>query len=200
MPGLKIRAFLFKWPLMAKLPKGLTEKQKRFCREYIYDWNATRAAKVAGYSEQTAQSIGAENLTKPMIQGYITEIQKDLEKIAGVSRLRLVQEHLKIVNTSISHLHLTWITRRAFEELTEDQKSAIMQIETQTRTEKDFSTNPKGDDVTIDYIKIRLYDKQKSIDSLVKLFGYSAPEKIEHSGEVKTFQIMPASGKGINRK
>jgi phage terminase small subunit len=66
-----------------KLEKSdLTEKQKIFCREYIYDWNATRAAKVAGYSEDTAYSIGWENLKKPEIQAYITEIQKDLEKTA----------------------------------------------------------------------------------------------------------------------
>jgi phage terminase small subunit len=49
-------------------PMELTEKQKIFCREYIFDWNGTRAAKVAGYSENTAAVIASENLTKPYIQ------------------------------------------------------------------------------------------------------------------------------------
>jgi phage terminase small subunit len=64
----------------------LTEKQKIFCREYIFDWNGTRAAKAAGYSENTAAVIASENLNKPNIKAYIEEIQKDLEKIAGISR------------------------------------------------------------------------------------------------------------------
>ena len=33
----------------------LTEKQKRFCEEYIIDWNGTRAAIAAGYSKKTAK-------------------------------------------------------------------------------------------------------------------------------------------------
>lgn len=49
----------------------LTEKQKRFCDEYLIDCNATRAAIRAGYSERTAYSIGAENLGKPELKAYI---------------------------------------------------------------------------------------------------------------------------------
>ncbi len=65
----------------------LTDKQEMFCREYVVDWNATRAAIAAGYSEKTAYSIGNENLKKPEIKEYIEEIQKDLAKLAGISAL-----------------------------------------------------------------------------------------------------------------
>ena len=50
-----------------ELEKELTEKQKIFCREYVIDWNASRAAREAGYSENTAGEIGHENLKKPQI-------------------------------------------------------------------------------------------------------------------------------------
>ena len=56
----------------------LTGKQKRFCEEYVIDWNASRAALVAGYSEKTAYSIGNENLKKPEIR---KEIQSAAEKL-----------------------------------------------------------------------------------------------------------------------
>lgn len=46
----------------------LTVKQKLFCKEYIIDFNATRAAKAAGYSKKTAFTIGVENLSKPLIR------------------------------------------------------------------------------------------------------------------------------------
>lgn len=74
----------------------LTDKQRRFCEEYVIDWNATRAATAAGYSEKTAAVIGGENLRKPYIQEYIEGIQKDLAKLAGVSALGNLIELRKI--------------------------------------------------------------------------------------------------------
>lgn len=51
----------------------MTEKQKRFCEEYLIDCNAKQAAIRAGYSVKTAHSIGNENLNKPELKKYITE-------------------------------------------------------------------------------------------------------------------------------
>ncbi|MBR5823659.1 MAG: terminase small subunit [Paludibacteraceae bacterium] len=52
---------------------ALNERQKAFADYYIQTGNATEAAIKAGYSEKTARSIGAENLTKPDISAYIRE-------------------------------------------------------------------------------------------------------------------------------
>lgn len=49
----------------------MTTKMKRFCDEYLKDFNATQAALRAGYSEKSAKAIGCENLTKPAIRAYI---------------------------------------------------------------------------------------------------------------------------------
>ena len=57
----------------------LTDKQKRFCDEYLIDLNATQAAIRAGYSKKTASTIANENLKKPYIKGYIDERLKQLE-------------------------------------------------------------------------------------------------------------------------
>lgn len=51
----------------------LTAKQELFVKEYLIHKNATRAAIAAGYSEQTAQSMGSENLRKPVIAQAIAE-------------------------------------------------------------------------------------------------------------------------------
>ena len=40
------------------MAKGLTDKQKIFVYEYLIDFNATQAAIRAGYSKDTAYSIG----------------------------------------------------------------------------------------------------------------------------------------------
>ncbi len=49
----------------------VTERQKRFCDEYLIDLNATQAAVRAGYSEKTAGQIGEQNLKKLEISEYI---------------------------------------------------------------------------------------------------------------------------------
>ena len=54
---------------------NLTPKQQRFVEEYLIDLNATQAAIRAGYSEKTAQEIGSENLSKPMVAKAIQEAQ-----------------------------------------------------------------------------------------------------------------------------
>ncbi|WP_276414284.1 terminase small subunit [Lactococcus petauri] len=69
----------------------LTEKQKKFCDEYIKLGNAKEAAINAGYSKRTAKSIGAENLTKPDLKKYIDE---RMEKIAS-ERIMSAQEILE---------------------------------------------------------------------------------------------------------
>lgn len=57
----------------------VTEKQKRFCDEYLTDLNATQAAVRAGYSKKTAYSIGEENLRKPEIKEYIEKRMAEKE-------------------------------------------------------------------------------------------------------------------------
>lgn len=57
----------------------MTPKQELFIKEYLKDLNATQAAIRAGYSKKTAQEIGAENLSKPIIA---EAIQKAMDKRA----------------------------------------------------------------------------------------------------------------------
>jgi phage terminase small subunit len=66
------------------LMNKLTPKQERFCQEYIIDLNATQAAIRAGYSKNTANEIGAENLTKPSIVEHLQSLQKPIAEKALV--------------------------------------------------------------------------------------------------------------------
>ena len=55
---------------------GLTDKQRLFCLCYIRCFNATKAAIKAGYSAETAYSIGFENLKKPEIKAEIERLKQ----------------------------------------------------------------------------------------------------------------------------
>jgi phage terminase small subunit len=53
----------------------LTDKQEQFCREYLIDLNATKAAIRAGYSEKTAQAQSSRLLSNVMVQNRIAELK-----------------------------------------------------------------------------------------------------------------------------
>ena len=58
---------------------ALTERKRRFVKEYLIDLNATQAAIRAGYSEKTAYSQGQRLLKDVEINGLI---QKEQQKRA----------------------------------------------------------------------------------------------------------------------
>ena len=68
---------------------ALTPKQQAFADYNIECGNATEAAKRAGYSEDTARQIGAENLSKPSISEYIAERmeQQNRKRVADANEV-----------------------------------------------------------------------------------------------------------------
>lgn len=64
----------------AVIVMALTAKKKRFCDEYLIDFNATQAAIRAGYSERTAYSQGQRLLKNVEVQKYLQERMAEKEK------------------------------------------------------------------------------------------------------------------------
>lgn len=91
----------------------MTDKQKRFCDEYLIDCNATQAAIRAGYSPKTAKQTGCENLAKPDLKAYIDErleemhnektadAQEVLEYLTSVMRGEHKEQVLKLVGEGV---------------------------------------------------------------------------------------------------
>lgn len=154
--------------------KGLRPRQELFCQYYIIDWNATEAYRKAfgeHLKDTVCRSSSSRLLTRTNIQERIKELTADLEKAAGISKLKLILEHKKLAFNSIAHLHDTWITRKDFEKLTDEQKDCIAEIQTQVRT-----SMQDDEPVQVEFIKIRLFDKQKSLEQLARLMGYNRDE------------------------
>ena len=173
---------------LVELQKKLTEKEKNFCHEYVVDWNASRAARKAGYSENSDRTIGAQNLAKLHIKQYIEFIKFDYEFLCGISKTKQLQELSKIAYSSIAHLHNTWIELKDFESLTNEQKESIESIETKTdqRTINDETISTK-------YVKIKLHSKTNALDQINKMMGYNEPEKINLLGGINTLNLVKAS-------
>ena len=72
--------------------KKLTDKQKRFCEEYLIDLNATQAATRAGYSAKTAYSMGQRMLKKVELQEYIFNLQKKRSERTEITADKVIEE------------------------------------------------------------------------------------------------------------
>ena len=74
----------------------MNEKQKRFVDAYIQTANASEAARQAGYSKQTAYSIGERLLRNVEIKNAIDARLKEMES-QRVAETQEVLEHLTAV-------------------------------------------------------------------------------------------------------
>lgn len=77
----------------------LTEKQKRFCDEYLVDLNATQAYIRAGYSVKkkiTAEQNSAKLLKNTKVQEYIAERQKAIQKRTEITQDMVVKKLVAI--------------------------------------------------------------------------------------------------------
>lgn len=74
----------------------LTAKQRLFCLEYLVDLNATQAAMRAGYSAETAGSIGHENLTKPEVRAFLDAALAKREKALEISSAKVLAELARV--------------------------------------------------------------------------------------------------------
>jgi phage terminase small subunit len=71
-----------------------SDKQRLFCREYLTDLIATRAAIRAGYSENSAHVTACRMLKQPKIAAAIAQGLKELGEAAHITR-EWVLEKLK---------------------------------------------------------------------------------------------------------
>lgn len=168
---------------LKELQDKLTEKERIFCHEYIIDWNGARAARVAGYSENSDRNIASENLTKPYIKQYIAFIKNDFEKESGVSKLRNLKELSKIAYNSIEYIKNDWIESKDWEKIKKDNPFALAAVESIDHKTETKTYNKGGDDETdveIKYVKVKLLSKIHAIQEINKMQGYNEPEKHSH--------------------
>ena len=88
----------------------LTAKQKAFCEEYLIDLNATQAAIRAGYSEKTASFIGHENLNKPYIAEYLSNLTTKRSEKAEINALYVLTRLKEIDELDVLDIMLDDLT------------------------------------------------------------------------------------------
>lgn len=161
-------------------PRPLTPKQRRFVEEYVVDFNGSRAARDAGYSEKTACAIAAENLRKPHIQEAIRERIDELSRETGVTAERALAETGRLAFSRMdSYLDFgpDGITLKELEGMTEEEIAAIGEV-SETITKEGGS------------LRFKLHDKKGALDQLHRIFGaYRDTVEHKHTGQVKITEV-----------
>lgn len=151
----------------------MTEKQKRFCDEYLIDLNATQAAIRAGYKAENARQIATENLAKPYIRARIDTEIAERSRRTGVNADRVVQELAKIAFVKATDI-IDPNTATVRETASEEDKACIASVKFKA------SSGESSDSVERE---IRMCDKLKALELLGKHLGMFT-EKVDMNAPV----------------
>ena len=150
----------------------MTKKQRRFTEEYLIDLNATQAAIRAGYSPDTAYSIGQENLKKPEIKTRIAKAMAERSRRTGVNADRVGMELAKIAFVNANDMIDVDAATKKPDAAPEDT-AAIQSVKVKTFGEDGLER------------EIKMADKLKALELLGKHMGMFK-DKVELSGRLET--------------
>lgn len=145
----------------------MTKKQKLFVEEYLIDLNATQAAIRAGYSPETAGSIGSENLKKPEIRARIDKAMAERSKRTGISQDRVLLELAKIGFANIKDV----VDPKTAEVLPDAKEEDLACIQSIKVKPGEFGTERE----------VKMYDKKGALVDLGRHLGMFK-DKVEVSG------------------
>ena len=167
----------------------MTERQKRFCNEYLIDLNVTQAAIRAGYTPKYANKKAYELLDKLEIKEYLDKKMKDREQRTEITQDKVVNELAAIAFSNASDFF------KVVDKTVTVGGSIVLDDEGNPRTYKDveFVNTDKLSEANkkvISSIKqgsngleIKLNDKLKALELLGKHLGMFR-DKIELSGNI----------------
>ena len=151
----------------------MTDKQERFCQEYMIDLNATQAAIRAGYSVGTAEQIGYQLLQKTSVSNRIAQLRAEQSKRTGISADRVVRELAKVAFVDIGNV--VDDTGALRQDITPEDRAAVASIKVKN-SETDSGSNEERE--------VKLYDKLRALDLIGRHLGMFK-DKLE---------IMPDTG------
>lgn len=139
----------------------MTNKQKRFCDEYMIDLNGAAAAIRSGYSTKSARQIGSENLTKPDIRARIDRALAEQSRRTGVTADRVVRELARVAFANSQDV-IDFDSATIKPDATRDDTVAISSVKVKT------IPMPDGDGVERE---IKMADKLKALELLGRRLG-----------------------------
>lgn len=144
------------------MQRKLTDKQERFCQEYLIDLNKTQAAIRAGYSKKRAGEIGWQLLQKTTIQNRIAQLHSKIQNKLEITQERVVKEIARLAFLDPRKFYDENGRLKAIKDLDDDTAAALagMEVQTSTNDENTYTTH-----------KIKHADKKGALELLARHLG-----------------------------
>lgn len=139
----------------------LTPKQVRFLEHYLTCWNATEAARVAGYKHPNKQ--GPELLKQPQIAAAIDERLSEVAMSANEVLARLT-DHARSDIGEFLDIDGNLDLKRM-------KASGMTRLVKKLNTAKASGTSPKGGDWERETVTLELHDAQAALNTLARYHG-----------------------------
>ncbi len=78
----------------------VSNKEEKFCREYVIDYNGTQAAIRAGYKQSDAANRATRLLKKAEVSARVRELQQEMAERLALSQDYVVIQLVKTYNES----------------------------------------------------------------------------------------------------
>lgn len=156
----------------------ISEKQKRFVKEYLVDLNATQAAIRAGYSEKTANEQATRLLANVSLSDYLQEQRNRINDKLDFSIDRVMQAYSQIGFFDPRKLFNENGSMKVIAELDDNTAMAISSIEVEELFGNSVDDEGNFTKEQIGWTKkLKFWDKKGALDSICKVQGYNAPVK-----------------------
>lgn len=158
----------------------LTEQQKKFCREYMKDFNGTQAAIRAGYSKKTANEQASRLLANVNTQKFL----ESLKDKAAEKNEQLTQDIIdEIKKCGFSNIQNYLEGKNEIKDLSQIPVEHAACVESIKKTVTEF-----GEDGTKTSVAFKLHSKLDALEKLAKYVGlYEADNR--QRGAVITVNI-----------
>lgn len=152
---------------------GLTDKMEMFCIEYLRNrFNATVAAKLAGYKGKNQELIASRLLARQDIQDRLSELKRDVAAVLGISVIDIAKEWLKIVMFDARNLVDADGLLKPINELDDITAASIAGIDYSEIIDKTGGRVGRN-------VKVKTIDKTKALEALTRLIGADTPMQID---------------------
>lgn len=147
--------------ILNEVVTAMTNKQERFCEEYLIDLNATQAAIRAGYSAKTANEQGAQLLANLSVRARIDAALAEQSKRTGVTADRVVRELARVAFANSQDV-VNYDDATVRPDAARDDTAAVASVRVKTIPTKDGPGVER---------EVKLHDKLKALELLGRRLG-----------------------------
>jgi phage terminase small subunit len=140
----------------------MTLKQTKFVQEYQVDYNGTRAAIAAGFSEKTAAVQAVRLLRNHNIIAELQRIKQEMVASGKLTREKVIDELRKIAFSDINKVLGDDNEPLDLQDVDKEYSAAVAGVKI-TVTENEFGTKTKKE--------LTLWDKTRALEMLGRYFG-----------------------------